>query len=121
MMCKEAILAFAGHDFIRIFSIAEVGYNAAILDGKKKSFYTHTDEKKNLACIKDYKKQFEKANETINPYHEHFLDKYKWIIPVLIEELQRAIKNKAIISHEWLKLLEWWFEEVNLEFKREIK
>lgn len=119
-MCKEAILTFMGHDFIRIFSIADTGYNAAILNGEKKSYYTGYDERKDLRGIKEYIEEFEYADETINPYHDNFMDKIKWIISVLSEELHRAVKNKAIKNREWLDLLKWWFDNIKIEFDRKL-
>ena len=49
--------------------------------------------------------------------HENFMETLRWEITAIKESLQRAVKNKALRSHEWVDLLKWWFDEVDKELK----
>ena len=119
-MCREAILTFAGHFFINSFTLADAGVHVAYLTGAKKSLYTHRDEKNQLEDIKEFKKYLPNAIGATKDFHDDFKDTIDWIIPNLSDCLRRAVKNKALQSHEWVDLLKWWFDEVHKEFYSEV-
>ena len=116
-MCKEAILAFAGHYFIQAFAMASACTKYAELRGKSKSIYTSSDEKKAIEQIKHFKKCSKTADRTIEDMHDTFIKDLKNItLPKVIKTLKSATESHALKNQEWHDLLEWWFEAVNAEF-----
>ena len=121
-MCREAIIVFAGHSFINTFTLADAGVHVAALTGsKRKSLFLRSDEKAGLEEIRSYKKQLDKASEAGKAYHDDFMDTLRWIIPNLSSLVKRAVENKALNYHEWVDLLEWWFDVANKELQRVVE
>ena len=116
-MCREALLAFAGHSFINVFTLADAWVQVGFLTGKNKSLYTRSDKRYDLDDVKGFMSYLDKSIRATKDGHENFMETLRWEITAIKESLQRAVKNKALRSHEWVDLLKWWFDEVDKELK----
>ena len=116
-MCREAILAFAGHFFISAFTMADAGVHVGFLTGKNKSLYRLSDEKDAIDDIKYIMSYLDKSHRATKDGHKSFMDDIRWEITAIKDCLPRTVSNKALRKHEWVDLLKWWFEEVEKELK----
>ena len=120
-MCREALLAFAGHFFVSTFTMADAGVHVGFLTGKNKSLYTLRDERDSFDDIKYLMSHLDKSTRATKEGHDDFMDTIRWLITAIKDCLPRAVSNKALRMHEWVDLLKWWFDEVDKELKLEIE